>query len=54
MRGEPKSQAVNFRTTVRQYKCLQTIALIDGVEVSSLIRVLLNEALAARGIEQGL
>jgi hypothetical protein len=54
MIGEPKNKQLVVRITTRQYSCLQTIALIDGTEVSSLVRVLINEALAARGIEQGL
>jgi hypothetical protein len=34
--------------------CLKATALLEGCEVSSLVRVLVDEALQARGIEQGL
>jgi len=52
--GEPLTDALNFRTTRRQAVTLRANALIEGCEISSLIRVLLDEALEARGLGQTL
>ena len=51
---EPCVDVITFRATKRMAVCLRANALLEGCEVSSLVRVLVDEALAARGIEQGL
>lgn len=48
--GEPLAEALHVRLTKRHYAALQRTALIQQCELSSVVRLLLGEALAARGI----
>ena len=49
--GEPHSGLLSFRCAKRLEVGLRRTALIERVELSSLIRVLLREGAAARGID---
>ena len=51
---EPCVEVIGFRASKRMAVCLKANALIEGCEVSSLVRALLDEALEARGLGQTL
>ena len=51
---EPCVEFIGFRASKRMAVCLKANALMEGCEISSLVRALLDEALEARGLGQSL